>query len=150
MTNSERTSGYKLKNGKIEPIFENDNIDNNYKKKISGINIAVCKKYASFYKKSKIEQHELCCYAAQAIFNYFFHIPRKEYLDALVGFNESDNGNKTKLLYKTSLIRLVIKRSKSGWFYGNLIYNCRFLHTLFTTILAYIWEMKSGKRIRPY
>ena len=150
MTNSKRTSCYKYNNGNVVPVFEDDYLDKDYKQATTNINIAVCRKYALFYELLKIDNHDICCHTAQAVFNLFFHVPRKEYLISLINFYESDNGNKTKLLYKTSILKLLLKRSKAGWFFGNLIYNSGCLHSLFTILLGAYWKCRSSRKIQPY
>lgn len=150
MTGFQRTCGYKKNRTDIEPIFESDNLDNYYKKTISNTNIMVCVKFAEFYSKLKLNEHDNCCRTAQAIFNSFIHIPRKEYLLALKDFNESDNGKTTKLLYKAPIIKLLIKRSKAGWFPGLLIYNSGIMYKVAIFLLTCVWKYKSSKILQPY
>jgi FMN phosphatase YigB (HAD superfamily) len=150
MTSSRRTSGYKKQMDKIEPIFEHDNHDNSYEQIISSTNINICQKFAEFYLKLKIRDHVHCCQTAQLVFNTFIHAPRKEFLLALKDFYESDNEQKTKLLYKAPVFTLLKKRSKAGWFPGLLIYNSGIFYRLFFYLLSFVWKYKSSTLLKPY
>ena len=133
------------------PIYEEDGIEMNNKRKSMEVNLQACMNFAQFYKDLRIVNNKNCCEIAQAVFNNFFQIPRKEFLYALVDFWETDDGVKRKLLRKQGIIELFYHRSElTGWFHGNLIYNSGGLYGVFILFLRILHYIKVKHTVVPY
>lgn len=142
ITPHERTGGYQKANeGNIEPIFDKDIVDKKYKKKVFSSNKYACILFATYLSELNLHNHENCSRVAQAVFNHFFHVPRKEYLAALEGFYESDDNYSKKTLNKRSLYTIFFGRDRYlTWMAGDAIYNSGIFYRIVRWILSYKWQ----------
>ena len=148
ITPQKRTIGYKKDGNIVKPVFEEDLLTDEYKQRVFETNKMVCQKYAECYSLLYIADHRQCCEVSQSVFNYFFHIPRKEYLSALCDFSQSDNGKSEKLLYKCNLFKVIMNKSKSNeWFHGQLVYNSGILYKPVILFLKWLWKIRIMKVI---
>ena len=151
ITNHQRTVGYQLSNSEVIPIFEKDSLSNELKAKIFKTNSDVCMRYARYYSLLFIRNDRECCQAAQAVFNHFFHVPRREYLVALDGFSISDNGKLQPIFFRKSLISIIKRKANSNeWIHGLLIYNSSFLYKPLLFVLEWLWNRKNMKIISSF
>ena len=147
ITPHKRTGGYqKTEEGHIEPTFDQDIIDTKYKEKIFNCNKQACILFASYFSKLHFQNNENCSRIAQAVFNHFFHVPKKDYLAALEGFYESDGNYSKKILNKRSLFSIFLGSDRYlTWLAGNAVYNSGRLYRIVRWILLYRWH-KEYKR----
>lgn len=151
VTDQERTVGYRHEYGRVVPLYEKDAVSQEFKKDALKVNLTVCQLFAGFYKSVGIENHDLCCQAAQAVYNAFFHVPRKEYLSALSAFVISDDNRLSRILEKRPLLTVLLqKRSSDRWFHGNIVFNSGFLYKPMLWLLEKLWERQKNKSLNNY
>ncbi len=137
ITNQQRTIGYKNINNTIEPIFEEDPINNLYKEKIFNANKMILLAYATHFIKHPVTNPVLCIKRTQLCLNMFYHNPQKEYLEAFNGFFCTDGNTKYELLQKKKLIYTIFRHNMFfRWKEGNIVYNSGRLYRLIRAFLA--------------
>ena len=137
ITNQQRTIGYQIINNTIEPIFEDDPINNKYKEKIFNANNMILQAYATHFINHPVVNPILCINKAQYCLNMFYHNPKKEYLEVFNGFFCTDGNAKYELLQKKSLIYTIIHQNMFfRWKEGNIVYNSGRLYRLIRAVLT--------------
>lgn len=125
ITPHKRTYEYAMNYGGVQPVFEADNLNEEYKKRVSDINVAVCEEFADCYQVLlQNTDAERCSEQATAVATEFFEYPKKEYLNAIKDMEISDSSvQHYKLITGESVFSVLKNRNKSPWLYGNIIYN---------------------------
>lgn len=142
ITDQQRTKYYQKENDKITPVFENDLVNNDYKKQVFSINKEVCCTYARHYSQVFIANPELCNNIFYRVFAHFCHVPRREYLMALDKFfSTSSETTKESLLVKRSLFSILFnKKQYLRWKNGNIIYNSGILYRPMIALLEWYYN----------
>lgn len=93
ITNQSRTIGYREKEGKIAPVFDNGkNIEAN--SVLQNLHIEIVKKWIKYYKQNYLmKENEEVLHLSESLLNAFIFNPRIEYLKMLNNFKVSDSGN---------------------------------------------------------
>jgi hypothetical protein len=144
ITNHKRTIEYRERGGKVEPIFEDDFISEEYKQKIFEINKDVCTMYARHYANKCIENPTTVIQTSQRVFAYFCYVPRKEFLKAIESFRCTGSGEPNEtLLNKRSLLYSILHiKQFFRWPEGQLIYSSGWLYPIVLLLLKYRYRKK--------
>lgn len=138
ITDHQRTASYKIKENKIVPVFEEDAMNVDYKRKTSNTNQKVCSLFADYYMYIINSDHEYICRNAIQTYASFYKDPRPHYLKALEGLMFSDSVYKAdKVLKKDFFIKTLINRNKIKWSRAQVIYNCPYPNMLIKLIHLY-------------
>lgn len=123
ITDQKRTCGYELKDDKIYPLFEEEDGDMNYRRKISRINMDVCKDFALLFLKispSTLDYRHLCEMIV-SVYSDFAMAPSKTYLNALSELVLTDSNDSCRPLLKHH--SFFTKGDKSIWYVADKVYN---------------------------
>lgn len=144
ITGQLRTIGYQRNGKSFTPIFENDLLNIDYKQSVFAIHKEVCAAFAKYYVLAAITNPLRCNHIVFAVFGYFCHVPRRDYLSALDGFfSTSSESNQEPLLVKRSLFSIVFnKRQYLRWKQGNIIYNSGLLYRPVIAMLQWYHQYK--------
>lgn len=123
ITDHKRTCGYELKDNKIYPVFEEEDGDMSYCRKILHINMDVCRDFASLFLKispSSLDYRHLCEMIV-SVYSDFAMAPSKKYLNALSELILTDSDNSSRPLLKKHAF--FTKGDKSIWYVADRVYN---------------------------
>ena len=138
ITNQKRTIEYQLNGNTINPVFEDDFLDEGYKKETFENNLAVCVKYTkSFLLVCESISPISIIQVAQKVFASFCYIPRKDFLKALESFRCTGSGEANELLLsKKNLIYVFTHISNFfRWPEGQIVYSSGWLYPLIRVFL---------------
>ncbi len=143
ITPHRRTYEYEMKSGGAVPVYEEDIQNEDYKRRVSQINIKVCKEFAEQYKQLlPMIDHSHASELAIAVTTEFLKYPKKEYLYAIKDCEMSDSAVQHYTLFSgMSVLSIIRNRSKSPWLYGNIIYSSHFPE-LWRVLLR--WKARKG------
>lgn len=146
ISNQKRTIEYQKKAiDKIEPLFEQDYLSDDYKQNIFETHKLVCIEYAKHYRAEASSDLINCIQAAQKTFAYFCYAPPINYLQAIEGFRCTGSGEANEfLLNKRNFIYVITHINKYyRWPEGQLIYSSGPLYKL---ILYYLKKRYKKKK----
>ena len=128
ITDQCRTISYMMsKDGKVMPVFEEDWLDMEYKRKVFEANKSVCECFAKYYKSIVRKNHEYVCRNSVNVYKEFYSAPSLFYLKALDGLCYSNSRlQSTPVLVKDRFLRVLKRRKRLNWYRAQLVYNSRF------------------------
>lgn len=149
ITDQLRTIGYRQECDNIVPIFENDLVATDYKRRIFNTNREVCILFAMHYVNLYIIEPTKCNNICFATFSQFCHAPRKEYLSSLHEFiSTSSKTEQEPLLIKRNLFSIIFnKHQYLRWKQGNIVYNSGFLYRPIIALLQWFQQYKIRQQI---
>ncbi len=134
ITNQKRTVEYRLNGSKVEPVFENDFINEDFKQEVFETNLKVCLKYANYYTVGNCNTlfPLTTIQTAQRIFSTFCYMPRRDFLMAIESFRCTGSGEANEILLNKNNILYVLTHIKKffRWPEGQLIYSSGWLYPL--------------------
>lgn len=149
ITDQLRTIGYRQECDKIVPIFENDLLAIDYKRRIFNTNRDVCILFSKHYVNLYISEPTRCNNIYFAAFSQFCHVPRSEHLSALYDFiSTSSKTEQEPLLVKRDLFNIIFnKHQYLRWKQGNIVYNSGFLYRPIISLLQRFHQNKIRHQI---
>lgn len=123
-TDQKRTASYQEDDGKVIPVFEDDHLKMDYRKKISTDNIRACLDFAEEYKRFPHHDAQRDCELGLAAWSYFYHVPDKKTLEIFKDLVfTSSSFIHYPLLNKKPFWKCILKRGYSMWPIADLVYN---------------------------
>lgn len=116
ITNQKRTSGYKKVAGYVEPVFEDDGCDTDYKVTISKLNENICSKFAQKYSQLVLHANPKNIVGiAFSAYSYFYYVPQIDYLHAFDKMRFSESSIENSLLFEQCGFVTACKRKNPEW-----------------------------------
>lgn len=138
ITDHQRTASYTIKNHKVVPVFEEDVMNIDYKKKIFNTNRRVCSLFANIYTYMIKDYHEYICRNAIETYANFYKEPLPHYVKALEGMLFSDSACRAEsVISKEPFIKSILNRRKLRWSRAQIIYNSPYPNMIFKLIHIY-------------
>lgn len=114
------------KDGKVMPVYEEDWLDMEYKRKVFEANKSVCECFAKYYKSIVRKNHEYICRNSVDVYKEFYTLPSHHYLKALEGLRYSNSRlQSTPVLVKDRFLKVMKRRKYLNWHRAQLIYNSK-------------------------